>query len=102
MSFDFHGYSFEGAFTSTSQLESRAGVYVIWCKSGDKWTCLDVGESQDVQTRVLNHDRADQWMRNCGGTIYYSAHYTPHLQQEGRCKIEQELRRLENPLCGDR
>lgn len=61
MSFERHGYNFEGAFTLANQLEARAGVYVIWCKNGEAWTCLDVGESHNVQERVLNHDRAGQW-----------------------------------------
>jgi len=65
MSFERHGYNFEGAFTSANQLEARAGVYVIWCKNGETWTCLDVGESHNVQERVTNHDRAGQWRQNC-------------------------------------
>ena len=102
MSFDRHGYQFEGTFTSANHLETRAGIYVIWCKTGETWTCLDVGESHNVQERVLNHDRADQWKRNCRGTICYAAHYTPNLQQAGRSEIEGRLRQLEKPLCGDR
>lgn len=102
MSFQRHGYTFEGAFTSADSLEARAGVYVVWCKNGETWTCLDVGESHNVQDRVLNHDRADQWARACNGTLYYAAHYTPNLQQAGRCEIEQKLRQLEGPCCGER
>jgi len=102
MSFERHGYNFEGAFTSANQLETRAGVYVIWCKNGETWTCLDVGESHNVQERVLTHDRAGQWRQNCRGMIYYAAHYTPNLQQTGRIQIESRLRQLERPLCGER
>ncbi len=102
MGFERHGYQFAGAFTSAEQLEARAGVYVIWCKSGETWTCLDVGESHNVQERVLNHDRADQWRQNCRGALYYAALYTANLQQAGRCQIEGRLRQLEGPLCGER
>ena len=102
MSFERHGYHFAGAFTSPTQLEARAGVYVIWCKRGETWTCLDVGESHNVQERVLNHDRAHQWQQNCRGTIYYAVHYTPNLHQTERRQIESRLRQLEQPLCGDR
>jgi hypothetical protein len=102
MSFERHGYHFEGAFTSASQLEARAGVYVIWCNVGESWTCLDVGESHNLQERVLNHDRAGQWQRNCRGTLYYAAHYAPNLQQAGRMQMESRLRQFENPVCGDR
>jgi hypothetical protein len=101
MDFERHSYQFDGAFTSADQLEARAGVYVVWCKSGETWTCLDVGESHNVQERVLNHDRADDWRRICRGVIYYAAHYTPNLHQAGRCQIEGKLH-LERPLCGER
>ena len=100
MGFERWGYEFDGAYTSPDRLKARAGVYVIWCKSGDDWTVLDVGEAADVKGRVSNHDRTDCWLRNCSGTIYYSATYTPNLQQAGRMEIEQRIRGLTNPPCG--
>jgi len=102
MAFERNGYQFEGAFTSPDNLEEKSGIYVIWCKISESWTCLDVGESHNVKNRVINHDRTDQWRRNCRGQIYYAAHYTPHLQQTGRMEIEQNLRALEKPVCGER
>jgi hypothetical protein len=102
MGFERHGYQFEGAFTSANQLGAQSGLYVIWCKNGEIWTCLDVGESSNVQERVLNHDRAGQWRQNCAGTIHYTVHYTPNLQQAGRSQIESQLRQLERPICGER
>lgn len=102
MSFKRWGYEFDGAYTSFEFLQARSGVYVIWCKSGDTWTVIDVGETADVKERVSNHDRAGCWARNCLSTIYYSATYTPNLQQSGRMEIEQRIRDLENPPCGKR
>lgn len=102
MSFDWHGYKWEGAFTDPNKLEDRSGIYAVWCKTGESWKILDIGESHEVQTRVLNHDRAPQWAANCRGTLYYAAHYTPSLQQPGRREIEKRLRQLANPPCGDR
>lgn len=101
MSFERWGYTFEGAFTDPASLGPRSGVYVIWCKEDDNWNVLDVGESHDVQNRVVNHDRKDCWERNCTGIIYYSATYTPNLQQSGRQQIEQEIRNVTNPPCGE-
>jgi hypothetical protein len=97
--FEYWGYQFEGAYTSPDSLKSRSGVYVIWCENKGKWTVLDVGESDNVKERVKNHDRTDCWSRNCSGTIYYSATYTPNLQQAGRMKIEEKIRQLADPLC---
>lgn len=103
MAFESWGYTFEGAFTAPSSLEARAGVYVIWCKTGETWKVLDVGESADVRARVLSHDRKDCWTRHgAGGILYYSATYTPHLQQPGRMEIERAIRSAAKPLCGER
>jgi hypothetical protein len=102
MPFERHGYYFDGAFSSATKLEPRAGVYVVWCKFGEQWTCLDIGESQNVQERVLGHDRAQEWAWHCRGNLYYAVHYTPEVQQPGRIKIEQHLRSLEQPICGQR
>jgi len=102
MGFERWGHQFDGAWTDPDKLESRSGVYVIWCKSGENWTVLDVGESGDVKNRVLNHDRKPDWERTCRGTIYYSATYTSNLQQSGRIDIEKSIRSQANPPCGER
>lgn len=102
MSFERWGYEFDGAYPSPDSLQAGSGVYVIWCESEDTWTVLDVGEADDIKGRVSNHDRADCWSWNCSGTIYYSATYTPNLQQGERIEIEQRIRDLTNPPCGKR
>jgi hypothetical protein len=101
MSFERWGHTFEGAWTDPNQLESRSGVYVIWCETGDNWEVVDVGESHDVKNRVLNHDRKDCWERNCSGAIYYSGTYTPNMEQAERRRIEQAIRARANPPCGE-
>jgi len=102
MGFERWGYQFDGAYTDPALLSSRSGVYVIWCKKGDNWDVLDVGEAADVKERVCNHERSSCWSRNCSGIIYYSATYTPNLQQPGRKEIELRIRSLTNPPCGER
>ena len=102
MAFERWGYQFDGAYTSPDHLQPRPGVYVIWCRIGDDWSVLDVGESDDARERVINHERADCWRRNCVGTIYYSATYTPDLDEYGRRAVEQHIRNITNPPCGER
>ncbi len=95
-------YSFEGPYTSTDRLEEKSGVYAIHCNVGDKYYLIDIGESSGVKTRIENHDRKDCWTKNCNGTLTVSVYYTPNLQQPGRKLVEQELRNLYNPVCGER
>jgi len=59
VSFKKWGHTVEGAWSDPSMLEARSGVYIIWCKIGNYWKVLDVGESSDVKERVRTHDRAD-------------------------------------------
>ena len=97
------GYSFDGAYTNPDNLEGSAGVYVVWCNSGDRWGVLDVGESTDVRERLATHERSECWESYCQrGTVYYSATYTPGMQQAGRINIEQSIRDATNPPCGKR
>ena len=102
MPFERWGYQFEGAYTSADLLKPKGGVYVIWCENEGNWSVLDVGESGDVRERVKTHDRIPCWKGNCSGTIYYSATYTPGLQQADRMEIEGRIRSLASPPCGSR
>jgi hypothetical protein len=97
------GYSFDGAYRNPDSLEDSAGVYVVWCKSGDHWGVLDVAESTDVRERLATHERSECWKSYCRhGTVYYSATYTPGMQQAGRISIEHAIRDATNPPCGKR
>lgn len=69
MGFERWHYNFEGAWTDPNNLEAKSGVYVIWCKVGDNWTVLDVGESSDVKNRVLAHDRKSMANFNISSAI---------------------------------
>jgi hypothetical protein len=57
MSFNSWGYEFDGTYIDSNQLQARGGVYVVWCRNGDNWRVLDVGEAQDVRERLRNHER---------------------------------------------
>jgi len=95
-------YNFDGPYSSTSKLEDRAGVYaIIDARTGEN-ILVDVGESAVVRTRVENHDRSDCWNRNTIGKLQAAVLYTPNLHQEGRMRIEQEIRNQFHPACGVR
>ena len=95
-------YTFEGPYLDTSKIEDKSGIYAIHCLRENKYYIIDIGESATVRTRLDSHDRADCWRRNCKEVLNYSVLYTPNKQQAGRMEIEQELRKLYNPPCGER
>lgn len=94
MSFEYWGYTFEGAWEDPTYLESRAGVYAVWCNSETIWTVLHVGESEDVKNSVVHHGGADDWKKRCAGKLYYAATYTPGLPQAGRQEIVDKVKSL--------
>lgn len=102
MSIKIGEYTFEGPYISENSLKDKSGIYAILCKQNSGYKPLDIGESCQVKTRVMNHDRRKCWQKNCSGMIAYAVFYMPHIHQAGRMKIEQKLRRQYNPPCGDK
>lgn len=103
MTIEIGRWQFEGPYTHTGSLYNGSGVYAILDKrkNGINYV-IDVGESATVKTRIETHDREDCWVRNQHGNLTVAVLYTPHLQQEGRRAIEQEIRSLYPPACGIR
>ena len=94
-----NSYSFDGPYSSVYFVDDRSGVYAIIDSTN---TLLDVGESSEPRTRLINHDRKDCWERKKRGNIQYCIYYTPNLQQSGRKEVEQDIRDNYSNLCGDR
>lgn len=90
-------YNFEGPFSSTGELKNSSGVYVIL--GGENRIVVDVGESEDVKTRVENHDRKRCWNRQGYPSLSVAVYYTDTLL---RMVIEREIRDNYNPPCGER
>ncbi len=94
-------YVFDGPYTSATELADCSGLYVILTQSSSgQYQIVDVGESATVRSRVETHDRQSCWTRNMTRGLYCAVLYTPHLQQEGRRQIEQNLRDQYQPVCG--
>ncbi len=60
---NLNGYEFEGPYNSTVSLQNRSGVYVITGqnRSEEEHKVIDVGVSEDIRTRIVNHDRKRSW-----------------------------------------
>jgi len=101
MAIPIGSYNFEGPFSNSDSLRSQSGVYVILGSNAGNgnWNVVDVGESEDVKTRVANHDRADCWKRQRYQQLAVAVYY---CDARTRTKVEQELRVKYNPPCGDR
>ena len=96
------GYEFDGPYFDPNDLSDDPGVYIIECVHENGRTILDVGESDNVKDRVLNHDRKDCWRGNCQGKNFYSAAYMLFTPEEERRELESRIRNSENVICGER
>jgi len=100
MSVELKDYSFEGYYSSTTYLEDEPGVYAILCRHFEKNELVDVGEAENVKTRVEDHENSNCWRRRCSSSLVYAVLYTPDLNQKGREEIVDELRDEYTPVCG--
>lgn len=96
------GYQFEGPYTQTDYFKDDAGIYAILTRgqATDPWTVLDIGESDQIKSRIANHDRKNCWNRNNLGTVAAAVLYTPGWTAKQRCNLESSLRAQYTPTCG--
>ena len=100
MTITIGNYNFEGPYYNESQLKDQSGVYVILGGNGSAaWKVIDIGESEQLRTRVAAHDRSDSWKRQRHATLVCA---TLYCGETDRMRIERELRRHYNPPCGER
>lgn len=92
------GYQFEGGFPlETTKFSEVACVYAIY--TNDTW--LEVGETDQLGTRISGHERKACWQKNAGSVpIYVAVHQESN--QQTRLAIESYLRSQLNPMCGDK
>ena len=64
--------------------------------SAGSWTILYVGESQDVQARLSNHEKVPCWQRHNQGRLQPFAYY---CDATARVRIEREIYNQYQPVC---
>lgn len=91
------GYSFEGPYEIGKKIIDRAAVYVILDSDNN---VVDVGQSGEAGTRLLNHERKPCWDRNSGK--WFAVRWMPSNQysKEDREGVESKIRENEDPPCG--
>jgi hypothetical protein len=80
-------WTFDGPFMTSNFLKDQSGVYVILRSENSSYSIIDVGESENVKSRVSNHDRFDCWQSNRAShcCVYYA-------KEIERLSIEKEIR----------
>jgi len=96
------GYQFEGPYTNTDSFKDNAGIYAILTRGQTTvpWMVVDIGESDQVKSRIANHDRKNCWNRNNQGMLTGAVLYTPGWTATQRRSLEASLREQYTPTCG--
>ena len=93
------GFEFIGPLTKFKNIEKQSGVYVILGKHkfSDRWTVVEVEESEDVYSRITSRDRISGWLWY--SLLSIAVHYT---DRHNRRFLERRIRNQYNPPCGKR
>ncbi|TSC87298.1 MAG: hypothetical protein G01um101416_512 [Microgenomates group bacterium Gr01-1014_16] len=97
MTTNIAGYQLETGYPLSTAFNDVAGVYAIY--TNERW--LDVGETDQLGTRISGHERRSCWQRNANSQTIYVAIYR-EANQQIRLHIESYLRLQLNPMCGDK
>lgn len=68
-------YTFPDPVEDPECLEERAGLFLALERRAGAYHLLDLGEAERVRASVLDHPRQACWVRQCRGTLVYSAAY---------------------------
>lgn len=93
---EIKGYQFETGYTPETNFNNVAAVYVVY--TNDVW--LDVGETDELGSRIQSHERKGCWERNAGGKKIWIA-VRQEGNKQGRLALEAYLRRELRPKCGE-
>ena len=90
------GYQFQGPYPlATSIFNAVGAVYVI---SDVNNSAIDVGQTDNLKDRMVNHDRKNCWLRNAVGEICVYAFV--HNDEKTRLAIESLVRNGHKFPCG--
>ena len=95
-------YRFDGPLYDLANLRPLPGFYVILDRRPNGHFVLDIGESESISERLLNHERRASWQRAQSGVLAYALLYLPVSGKQQRLLIEAALRTQYFPTCGVR
>lgn len=83
---------FTGPFDSAQNIKNKSGVYVILTKNiFGRYEVLDIGESFDLKTRLLTHERATRWSKHKKQGLFCAVYY---CDERKRQQLDERLRTI--------
>lgn len=95
---NLNGYQFAGPYNVDLGFKRDFGaVYAI---VDDTPKILDIGQTQSINDRVQYHDRRPCWDRNKVGALHLYIY--ENSSEQTRLQLENSLREIYKPTCGDK
>ena len=96
MPIQIEGYQFLGPYYHTQRFNSDFGsVYIILNNQNQ---VVDVGETGDINSRIINHERKTCWYKNGVGET--GLYIYINNDQNFRILLETLIKNKYRPLCG--
>jgi len=98
MSINIEGYQFQGPYYHTRRFNRDFGCVYLILNSRNQ--VVDVGETENANSRLPNHDRKQCWYNN--GATEAGLYILINSDQNFRLLLEKLIRDKYRPLCGDK
>lgn len=92
------GYEFEGPYPVETEWNPVAAVYVPL--NGKRVDPLDVGETENLEERLADHERQDCWEKHATNGLYFAVKIESN--ELARKSIERVIRNKYDLPCGDK
>lgn len=81
-------------------LDESPGIYAVITVKGNNASLVDVGESENLKSRILKHDRVNCWGKYENDGLAVAVHYMDEARETERIEIERTIREQYQPPCG--
>lgn len=85
---------FDGPFRDAATIESRPGLFALFCETDDEYELLEVDHCDNVDGCLENEEFVNNiafYQENCSGTLCAAVHYTDDLTRKERAQLREEL-----------
>jgi hypothetical protein len=85
---------FEGPFHIGDTIESRPGLFALFCETDNEYELLEIDHADKVDGCLENEEYVNNiafYQENCSGTLCAAIHFTDDLTRKERAQLKDEL-----------
>ena len=95
MSIKIANYEFEGPYQSVDNIKNQPGLYAVILQTTKNLFLLDLGESENVKSKIKSHERKKLWDKYATqGDLVYSTCYVKDDDKNEREQMINEINKV--------